>query len=136
MTGIETLFGTGFGDLGLAVFRIVLGGVFVSHALPKIEDPHSTREFFSSVGLPDSMYLVYLAIGIEVIAGTMLAIGLYTQLAALSLTAFMLVATYVAVEKMDKDFEGGYEVDLLLLAASFMYYLHGPGMYALDAILR
>jgi putative oxidoreductase len=136
MTGLETVFGTAFGDLGLAVLRIIVGGVFVSHAVPKIEDPASTREFFSSVGLPDSLYLVYLAIGIEVLAGTMLAIGLYTQLAGLALTAFMLVATYIAIEKMDKDFEGGYEVDLLLLAASFMYYLNGPGMYAVDAVLK
>lgn len=136
MTGVGTVFGTAFGDLGLAVLRIIIGGVFVSHAVPKIEDLGSTREFFSSVGLPDSPYLVYLAIGIEVIAGTMLAIGLYTQLAGLTLTVFMLFVTYIAVEKMDKGFEGGYEVDLLLLGASFMYYLNGPGMYALDAILR
>lgn len=130
------VFGTEFAPLGLAVLRIIVGGVFVSHAVPKIEDPHSTREFFSSVGLPDSLFLVYLAIGIEVVAGTMLAIGLYTQVAALALTLFMLAATYVAIQKIDKDFEGGYEVDLLLLAVSFMYFVNGPGMYALDAVLR
>lgn len=124
-----------FGDLGLAVLRIIVGGVFVSHAVPKLEDPESTREFFSSVGLPDSIRLVYLALGVEIVAGTLLAIGLYTQLAALALTGFMLVATYVAIEKMDKEFQGGYEVDLLLLAVSFMFYLNGAGRYALDAIL-
>jgi len=128
-------FGTQFGDLGLAVFRIIIGAVFVTHALPKIKDPESTREFFKSVGLPDSLYLVYLAIGIEVVAGTLLAIGLYTQLAALTLTLFMAVATYIAIVEMGKEFEGGYEVDLLLLGACFMYYLQGAGKYALEAVI-
>lgn len=128
-------FGTQFADLGLAVFRIIVGAVFVTHALPKIQDPESTREFFSGLGLPDSVYLVYLALGIEVVAGTLLAIGLYTQVAALTLTAFMFVATYVAIVKMDKQFEGGYEVDLLLLGACFMYYLNGAGKYALEAVI-
>lgn len=126
---------TQYAPLGLAVFRIIVGGVFVSHAVPKIEEPGSTQDFFSSVGLPDSLYLVYLALGIEVIAGTLLAVGLFTQAAAFLLTVFMLVATYVAVEKMDKDFQGGYEVDLLLLGATFMFYLNGAGKYALDAVM-
>lgn len=126
---------TQYAALGLATFRIIVGAVFVRHAVPKIEDPRSTQEFFSNVGLPDSIYLVYLALGIEVIAGTLLAIGLYTQLAALILTAFMFVATYVSIRKLDKDFEGGYEVDLLLLGATFMFYLNGAGQYALEAVL-
>lgn len=121
--------------LGIAVFRIIVGGVFVSHAIPKIEDPESTQEFFESVGVPDSMFMVYLALGIEVVMGTLLAIGLFTKLAGLFLTAFMLVATFVAIDRMDKEFEGGYEVDLLLLGASFMFYLNGAGLYALDAVL-
>ncbi len=81
------------------------------------------------------MYMVYLALGIELIAGTLLGIGLYTQVAGFVLTLFMLVATYVAVVKMDKDFAGGYEVDLLLLGASFMFYLNGGGAYSLDAVM-
>lgn len=126
---------TQYAALGLATFRIIVGAVFVRHAVPKLEDPTGTKEFFHSVGLPDSVYLVYLALGIEVIAGTLLAIGLYTQYAALLLTVFMLVVTYVAIRKMDKDFEGGYEVDILLLGACFMYYLVGAGQYAVDAVI-
>lgn len=126
---------TQYAALGLATFRIIIGAVFVRHAVPKLEDPSSTQEFFKTVGLPDSSYLVYLALGIEIIAGTMLAIGLYTQYAALLLTVFMFVATYIAIMKMDKDFEGGYEVDILLMGACFMYYLNGAGMYAVDAVI-
>lgn len=126
---------TQYAALGLATFRIIVGAVFVRHAVPKLEDPESTREFFTSVGLPDSTYLVYLALGIEVIAGTLLAIGLYAQYSALLLTVFMLVATYIAITKMEKDFEGGYEIDILLLGACFMYYLVGAGQYAVDAVI-
>lgn len=126
---------TEYAALGLLTFRIILGAVFVRHAVPKLEDPTSTREFFRSIGLPDSIYLVYFALGIEVVAGTLLAIGLYTQYAALLLTSFMLVATYVAIVKMDKEFEGGYEVDILLLGACFMYYLNGAGQYAVEAVI-
>jgi len=128
-------FGTQYAALGLATFRIIIGAVFVKHAVPKIEDPKSTQEFFKSVGLPDSSYLVYLALGIEVVAGTLLAIGLYTQMAALVLTAFMFVASYVSIKELDKSFEGGYEVDLLLLGATFMFYLNGAGQYAVEAVL-
>lgn len=126
---------TEYAALGLLTFRIIVGAIFVRHAVPKLEDPTSTKEFFRSVGLPDSTYLVYLALGIETIAGTLLAIGLYTQYAALLLTVFMLVATYIAIVKMDKEFEGGYEVDILLLGACFMYYLNGAGQYALGNVI-
>lgn len=126
---------TQYAALGLATFRIIVGAVFVRHAMPKIQDPESTEEFFRQVGIPAAPYLVYLALAVEVIAGTLLAIGLYTQLAALVLTVFMLTVTYIAIVKMDKDFEGGYEVDILLLGAVFMYYLAGAGQYALDAVL-
>jgi len=126
---------TMFADLGIAVFRIVLGAVFVAHAAPKIEDPEATQEFFESVGLHGSTWFLYTVIAVEVVAGTMLAVGLYTQFAAFILTVFMAGTTYVAIGKMDKDFEGGYEVDLLLLTASFMFYLMGGGKYALDAVL-
>lgn len=126
---------TQYAALGLATFRIIVGAVFVRHALPKLQDPESTEQFFQNVGLPASEYMVYLALGIEILAGTLLAIGLYTQYSALILTVFMLVATYIAIMKMDKDFEGGYEVDLLLLGATFMYYLNGAGQYAVDAII-
>lgn len=126
---------TAFTDLGIAVFRIVVGAVFLAHAVPKLEDPEATQEFFESVGLHGSPWFLYLALGIEIMAGTLLAIGLYTQMAALILTVYMGIATNIAIGKMDKKFEGGYEVDLLLLAASFMFYLMGGGKYALDAIL-
>lgn len=124
-----------FSDLGIAVFRFVLGAIFVAHAAPKIENPESTQEFFESVGLHGSTWFLYSVIAIEIVAGTMLAVGLYTQFAAFVLTVFMTGTTYVAVARMDKDFEGGYEVDLLLLTSSFMFYLMGGGKYALDVIL-
>lgn len=130
-----TLTSISLAALGIAFFRVIVGGVFVSHAIPKIKDPESTKDFFSSVGLPDSMFMVYLALGIEVVMGTLLAIGLFTRLSALILTGFMAVASFVAIDRMDKEFEGGYEVDLLLLSASFMFYLNGAGIYALDAVL-
>lgn len=126
---------TQYAALGLAVFRIIVGAVFVRHAVPKLESPSSTQEFFESVGLHGSIYLVYLALGIEVVAGTLLAIGLYAQVAALFLTAFMLIATYISIVELDKDFEGGYEVDILLLGAAFLFYLNGAGQYAVQAIL-
>lgn len=126
---------TMFGDLGLAVFRIILGGVFVTHAIPKVKNFEDTQEFFADVGLPSHPSLVYLALVIEIGMGTLLAIGLYTQFAALILTVFMFIATYKAIVEMDKDFFGGYEIDLILLGASFMYYLHGAGKYAVDAVL-
>lgn len=126
---------TAFADLGIAVFRIIVGAIFVAHAIPKLEHPESTQEFFESVGLHGSVWFLYLALGVEVIAGTMLAIGLYTQMAAFILTIYMGIATNVAIGKMDKKFEGGYEVDIILLGASFMFYLMGGGKYALDVIL-
>jgi uncharacterized membrane protein YphA (DoxX/SURF4 family) len=126
---------TMFADLGFAVFRIIVGAVFVSHAVPKVEDPESTREFFQNVGLHGHPLFVQLALGIEIIMGTMLAVGMFAQSAAFVLTLFMLVATYVSIVKMDKDFMGGYEVDLLLLGATFMFYLAGAGQYAVDAVL-
>lgn len=126
---------TAFTGLGIAVFRILVGGIFVAHAIPKLENPGSTQKFFESVGLHGSTWFLYLALGVEVIAGTLLAIGLYTQLAAFILTIYMGIATNIAIGEMNKEFEGGYEVDLLLLGASFMFYLMGGGRYALDAVL-
>jgi hypothetical protein len=72
----------------------------------------------------------------ELLGGAGLALGLLTPVAAALIAAVMLFAmALVHAEKGLWATAGGYEYNLVLLAAATAVGLHGAGRYALDALL-
>jgi putative oxidoreductase len=74
--------------------RIIMGAFFVLAGVGKIMDISGTANYIESVGLPNSVILVVLAIIIEVGLGGALLIGFKPRIAAFALSFFTLFLTF------------------------------------------
>ena len=74
--------------LGLLLFRVAVGIIFIYHGYPKLfGHTRETMQAFAHMGLPS--YLVYIAGVIEFFGGCMLVAGLFTRVAGLLLAVEM-----------------------------------------------
>ena len=130
-------------EVGLLVLRVVVGALFVGHGAQKLlgwlggHGPAGTGQFFeSALGLRPGRRLA-LAAGLnEAIGGLLLALGLLTPLAAVLIVATMVVA--VATVHWTKgvwNSDGGYELNLVYVAAVLAVTAIGAGEWSLDAAL-
>lgn len=110
--------------LAPVVLRLALGAVFIAHGLPKLLSPAMVAGFFGQLGLP-APYVTAIFIGlVEAVGGLLLIVGFGTRVAAALLAATMLVAILMA--KRSTGFVGGWEFEMVLLAASLSLVLSGP----------
>ena len=115
-------------DLGMLLLRLAVGVIFIAHGWGKFSDMASTIGFFGQLGMPS--VFAYLVAAVELLGGLALVVGLYTDLAALLLAIVMVVAlVYVKMATLKVGFVGGYEFDLVLLAANLAIMFVGPGKY-------
>lgn len=115
-------------DLGLLILRLAVGIIFVAHGWAKFADMSGTIIFFDQLGMP--ALFAYLTAAVELLGGLALIIGIYTDLAALLLAAIMAVAlVYVKMATLKLGLVGGYELDLILLAANLTIMFAGPGKH-------
>ena len=123
---------------GVTLLRVVTGVTFLAHGLQKLLmfGLDGTAGFLASVGIPAAGLLAPLLIALEVVGGLALILGLFTRYAGAALALNMLVAL-LTVHISNGFFvdAGGFELVLLLGAASLALALLGPGAYALDALL-
>jgi putative oxidoreductase len=117
--------------VGIALFRIGVGLVFVLAGVSKFVSLKMTVFMFTQVGL--APYWVYIVASIETIGGVMLILGLWTRHVAIPLGITMLVATGVQFK-----FGGGLMgaiSPLVLLMAQVQFYLTGSTTWALDNVI-
>lgn len=114
---------------GLLVLRLAVGLIFLLHGLPKLADPAEFTSFFVGAGMPWPAAAVLLAGFMEAAGGLALLAGVATRPAGVALAAEMAVAIVKA--RMGRGFVGGWEFELLLLAAALALSLTGPGEYTL-----
>ena len=92
--------------------------------------------FMATVGLEPAMALAtYIAV-LELVGGTLLALGLLTRLVAVQVVGFMAVATFHVL--WGKGFfwtQGGYEYSLLLGLLAVAIAIKGGGRYSLDRVI-
>jgi putative oxidoreductase len=129
-------------NLGLLVLRLVIGLLFVGHGAQKLWGSFGghglagTGGFFEGLGLRPGRLHAMLAGISELMGGVLMALGLLTPLAAAVLTAVMLTAILtVHASKGVWATEGGYEYNLVLLAAVFALSAVGAGAWSLDHVL-
>ncbi len=127
-------------DLGVLVLRLVVGYIFIYHGWPKLFggklagmdiNLKGFAGWLGSMGLPIPLVLAVIVSVVEVFGGLALVLGVGVQLAAGLLLVVMAVASVLKKTKMGKQFagDGGYEFDLVLLAASVFLLLNGAGVY-------
>lgn len=123
---------------GVLPIRLALAATFILHGLQKLgwvgggRGMEGTIEFFSSLGLgPFWAWLVTL---VELIGGGMVLFGVATEIASAALLITMIVA--IAKVHWTKGFfngAGGYEFNLLIIAACLALIFRGAGQLSVDA---
>ncbi len=150
---------SGFVDIGLLVLRVVLGFIMVVHGAPKLFGPmrKQMRGGMSQLGIPGGLF--DLAGLLEFVGGIALIIGFWTQVAGLLFFIEMIGTIVLYLSKLGKFVPppevlqqmvagsrqfmrgfmsgvGGWEFDLLILAAALLLVFTGAGAYSVDSLLN
>lgn len=122
-------------DLGLLVLRLTFGvGLLYLHGWGKLTDFGNLRAKFSDpLGIGSTPSLT-LAVFVEVVCATLIAVGAYTRLAALFGVIMMSVAFFL-VHGAKLSGQGNGELAFTYLAAFAALFFAGAGRYSLDAKL-
>lgn len=116
-------------DIGLLLMRLVVGFVFITAGGNKSQ---GIREFASKNGLP--VTVAYALAATELLAGAAIALGLFTQLAALAIMGIMTGSMSFHIFRWKSPYwasEGGWEYDLMLFTMAFVILLSGGGAIAI-----
>lgn len=122
-------------DIGLAILRITLGGVFLAHGIQKVVvwGIAGGVPFFRDVGIPLPEVAAPLVASVETLGGAALVLGLLTRPAAVALAVVMLVAAVTVHLPHGFFLPGGMEFVLTLAAASTCIAIAGPGAFAVES---
>ena len=126
--------------IGRLLLRLAVGGFFVGHGTQKLfgwfggNGLKGTAEGFEQLGLRPGKVHATAAGVTEAGGGALLVAGLETPLAATLLTATMITAIRtVHVKNGPWATNGGYEYNVVLIAAALALAEVGPGPLSLDA---
>lgn len=124
-------------NIGLAILRWGVGGVFVAHGLQKIFGfgMSGLAGFLAQQGIPFPALSALAVTATELVGGLALLAGFFTRWAAAPLAFAMLVAG-VTVHRGGFFAPEGFEFVLTLFVASVTLALTGPGAWALDNLRR
>ncbi len=124
------------------LLRITVGGFFVGHGTQKLfgwfggNGLDATAQSFEALGLRPGRPNAIAAGAAEAGGGALLAVGLATPLAASVLTSTMLTAIRTVHGKNGPWLtNGGYEYNVVLIAAALTLVEVGPGSLSLDGAL-
>jgi putative oxidoreductase len=128
--------------IGRALLRVIVGGLFVGHGVQKLfgwfggPGLEATAQGFEHLGIRPAKPNAIAAGAAEAGGGALLALGLATPLAGSVLTATMLTAIQrVHLKNGPWSSDGGYEYNLVLIAATLAVVEVGPGALSLDGAL-
>ena len=126
--------------IGRLLLRLAVGGSFVGHGTQKLfgwfggNGLDATAQGFEQLGLRPGKANAIAAGTAEAGGGALLAAGLATPLASAVLTATMLTAIHrVHLKNGPWAGDGGYEYNVVLIAAALALAEVGPGDLSLDA---
>lgn len=123
-----------FTDLGLLSLRIWFGGTLaLFHGVPKLLDFSSFLGSVTRHGFPFPMFSAGFALAAEFVGGLLLAAGLFTRAAGVSVFLTLLGAAFWAHAN---DPLAKKEFALAFAVAGLAFALMGPGRFSLDAWLQ
>jgi len=122
--------------IGLAPIplRIIIGVLFAIHGYPKINvHRQQIAGALQGAGIPPK--LTFIVGVLEFFGGIALIVGFLTPLVAGLFSLLMIGTTVLQRAKFRKGFAGGYELDLVLLAAAVSLVILGAGAVSIDQFL-
>jgi len=123
-----------FQPLGLLIFRVALGVIFLTHGYPKLtRSAAAMQSMFVQHGLPAQ--LVYVAGVLETFGGILLILGLFTRPVALLLAIEMAVAIVKVHSSHGIMALREYEFPLALGTACLALATVGAGVLSGDHLL-
>ncbi len=91
-------------------------------------------EWLVSIGIPAEMQIpIALA---QLVSGTFLLVGVLTRISASLLSIIMLGAIFHVKQVSNLTGEGGYQIDLILLAACLAIIAIGPGRISISHLVK
>jgi putative oxidoreductase len=129
-------------DLALFALHFIVGALFFAHGAQKLfgwfggYGIGGTAGFMDSLGMRPARLHAWAAALAETVGGVLLALGLFTPIGAAMVIAVMVTAI-ITVHGTKGFFtqDGGYEFNLVLIAAAFALAGVGPGAWSLDNAL-
>lgn len=112
--------------------RVVVGTIFIAHSLGKFNP--GFVGFLNQIGIPAEMqFLIALA---EFVPGILLIIGVLTRISASILSIIALGVIFHVKHASNLTGQGGFELELLLLASVLTIIVAGPGRVSLSHIVK
>jgi len=119
-------------DIAHFGLRVTVGVIFIAHSIGKFNPGFAG--FIQSQGIPPEMQIpIALA---ELVPGILLIIGVLSRMSGALLSIVMLGAIFLIKGAASLTGDGGVEFDLILLAASLVVIVIGPGRISLAHIVR
>ena len=124
-------------DKGIALLRIVVGGIFVAHGAQKlfVFGIPGLAGLMGQIGVPFPLVSAVAVTAAEFLGGLALVAGLFTRWAALPIAFSMLVAAVTVHLKAGFFLPNGVEYVLALFAATVGLSLTGSGAFSIDRLL-
>ena len=120
-------------DVAHMGMRATIGVIFIVHGFGKFGNP-GFGGWISSMGIPTEMHIpIALA---EFIPGIFLIFGIFTRISSSLLSIVMLGAIFLVKGASSLTGEGGYELDLILLAACLVIIVSGPGRISISHLIK
>jgi putative oxidoreductase len=126
--------------IGRLLLRLAVGGFFVGHGTQKLfgwfggHGLEATGQAFESLGMRPGKRHALAAGAAEAGGGAMMVLGLATPISAAMITATMLTAIYrVHLKNGPWATDGGYEYNVVLIAAALALAEVGPGKPSLGS---
>lgn len=128
-------------SLFLLIVRLYWGWQLAQNGWGKLHNLENVTQFFASLGLPAPGPTAFFVASFELVGGILLALGLFSRIAALGITIDMIVAYITADREALLAFfsEPGkfYVADpYTFLFAGLLILIFGPGKIALDSLLH
>ena len=120
-------------DIAHMGLRASLGVIFIVHGFGKFGNP-GFGGWITSMGIPAEMQIpIALA---EFVPGIFLIIGVLTRISGAILSIVMLGAIFLVKGASSLTGDSGYEFDLILLAASLLVIVSGPGKVSISHLIK
>jgi len=120
-------------DIAFWGLRAAVGAIFIAHGTGKFGEGF-VGFLTGPLGFPPEMQIP-LALA-ETIPGILLIIGVLTRISASLLSIIMMGAIFYVKEASNLTGQGGYELDLILLAACLTIIVAGPGRISISYIAK
>ncbi len=112
--------------------RAAIAVIFIVNASGKFNPGFA--EWLVSIGIPAEMQIpIALA---ELVSGTFLLVGVLSRISASLLSIILLGAIFYVKKASNLTGDGGYQIDLILLAACLAIIAIGPGRVSVSHLVK